>query len=381
MLQMKTPRTYFNEYNLLASAGEIIAKLSRRVILITGNKALTAVQSTLLPSLSASGIEYQIEFYSGKTTLNDIRSYLVKTIDYKATAVVGIGGGKVMDLVKAVAEDAKLPVITIPTIASNCASWTSLTVLYDEDGRHLDYRRLDAAPNLILADATILLSAPKRYIAAGMGDTIAKWLEAYNFFSDNYASVNEQLGVFLAKKASDIIKTYYSKVYDIAGHAQADGKGPDFFIEVLDAVFFLAGLIGSLRGGKHVAAYIHPLNDTFTLFPQVQAKTHGEVVAFANAVQLVLFRQSDQEIEKLLQFNQALSLPISLYDLGFSGSPEVAAHKIANAFDFDELEDDTTPYSVDSSKLKAALLKTHYLGIALTEKKYNPITVSDKKLI
>lgn len=52
-------------------------------------------------------------------------------------AVVGIGGGKVLDAAKLVAERAQVPVVTIPTSAATCAAWTALSNVYDDTGAFL----------------------------------------------------------------------------------------------------------------------------------------------------------------------------------------------------------------------------------------------------
>ncbi|NWL17946.1 iron-containing alcohol dehydrogenase, partial [Pseudomonas umsongensis] len=48
--------------------------------------------------------------------------------------VIGIGGGKVLDAAKAVANQAKVPLCIVPTIVSNDAPTSSLSVLYTEAG-------------------------------------------------------------------------------------------------------------------------------------------------------------------------------------------------------------------------------------------------------
>jgi glycerol dehydrogenase len=200
-----------------------------------------------------------------------------------------------------------------------------------------------------------------------MGDTLAKWLEAYNFFGSSYASVNEILGVTIARQAWDLIFAHYREAYTLSETAAEDG-GRDIFTDVIDGVFFLAGLIGSIRGGKHIASYVHPLNDAFTRLEEGQKCIHGEVVSFANAVQLALFRQDDKKIHELLAFNKVLGLPLSLDDLGFEGkNPEQTSHRLSAAFDWNEAaEDQVTPFAIGPAELEEAIVKVHFMGKALT---------------
>jgi glycerol dehydrogenase len=382
MVQIKAPNMYYNEYRLLERSGKLIAALGKHFFIIAGRRAFNSVKDTLIPALEAEKLHWDLVWYGGKTTKEEISALSEKATASRASALIAIGGGKIMDASKAAAEDAGLPVITIPTIASNCSAYTSLSVVYDESGGHKAYRRLKKAPDLILADTGLLRLAPKRFLAAGMGDTLAKWLEAYNFFDGGYASINERLGAFIARQAWDLIFTHFHEAYTQAeslatGIHSPDtpvpGKNPagtsvDIFTDVIDAIFFLSGLIGSIRGGKHVTAYIHPLNDAFTRLPEGQSRIHGEVVSFANIVQMVLFRQDEAIIQKLLTFNKTLGLPLSLDDLGFAGQdPRVSAHRLSSVFDWEEsVHDTTTPFQVRPDDLEVAILTSHALGLNLT---------------
>jgi glycerol dehydrogenase len=369
MVQIKAPSTYHNEYGLLARSGEHIAGIGRHLFIISGRRAFEAIQDQFIPALDAHHIRHHIEFYSGKTTAEDIAGFAKAASGFDA--LVAIGGGKVIDLGKAAAEDAKIPVIAIPTVASNCSAYTSLTVVYNKEGGYAAYRRLARAPELILADTGVLRRAPKRYIAAGMGDTLAKWLEAFNFFGPSYASVNEILGVTIARMAYDLVLAHYQEVYALA-ETSAETEGRDVFVDMVDAILLLAGLIGSIRGGKHVAAYVHPLHDALTQLPETRGLIHGELVAFANAVQLALFRQDETRVREMLDFNRRLKLPVTLDDLGLEGT-EKNVRRLSGAFDWNETAQDvTTPFAIGPGELEAALLKTHTLGISVKEGRKEP---------
>ena len=50
------------------------------------------------------------------------------------SAIAGMGGGKVIDLGRASADDLGLPFISIPTVAASDAPCSGLSVIYDETG-------------------------------------------------------------------------------------------------------------------------------------------------------------------------------------------------------------------------------------------------------
>ncbi|MFR3752757.1 MAG: iron-containing alcohol dehydrogenase [Enterocloster sp.] len=52
----------------------------------------------------------------------------------QSDVLLAVGGGKCVDTVKLAADLLRKPVFTIPTIASNCAPVTKLSIMYGEDG-------------------------------------------------------------------------------------------------------------------------------------------------------------------------------------------------------------------------------------------------------
>ena len=92
--------------------------------------------------------------------------------------LVGMGGGKAIDTAKGVAHQLGIPLVSLPTLVSNCAPITALSVVYREDGPFDRFLFYDAPPALTLVDLTLAANAPARFFRAGLGDTLAKYLES-----------------------------------------------------------------------------------------------------------------------------------------------------------------------------------------------------------
>ena len=88
-----------------------------------------------------------------------------------ADMIFAVGGGKAIDTCKVLAHDTNRPFFTFPTIASTCASCTSLGIVYHPDGSLREYSFSKIPPNHIFIDTEIIANAPVRYLWAGMGDT------------------------------------------------------------------------------------------------------------------------------------------------------------------------------------------------------------------
>jgi glycerol dehydrogenase len=86
-----------------------------------------------------------------------------------ADAVAGIGGGKLIDIAKAVAWDAGIKLMTVPTIAATDAPTSAATVWYDAESNFTGFECWPGNPDLVLVDTQVIAGGPPRALA-GMGD-------------------------------------------------------------------------------------------------------------------------------------------------------------------------------------------------------------------
>jgi glycerol dehydrogenase len=157
--------------------GEVCAALGKRALVIGGHAGLAAVDTQIRHQLAASAVE--LVGLSGLAVCSEenIQRLAHQVEVTGADLVIGVGGGKALDTSKAVAVQTHVPVVTIPTIAATCAAVTPLTIRYHANGHFRDLFPLAQAPAAVIIDSEILATAPLRWLAAGLGDTLAKWYE------------------------------------------------------------------------------------------------------------------------------------------------------------------------------------------------------------
>jgi len=160
MYYIKTPYKYVNEQGILEKAGNYISEIGKNPLIIKGKTAGESVGNAFYENLKANNVNTENSFvFSGFPSNNQFEFYAKKAKETNADVIIGIGGGKVLDTAKAAGDIAKIPVITIPTIAATCAAWASISIEYDDNGAFVQVRQNHNSATLVLADAKVIFNA------------------------------------------------------------------------------------------------------------------------------------------------------------------------------------------------------------------------------
>ena len=328
MLTIKAPETYACEPGLLEHAGELVSKYGRRAFIIAGERAWQAVEKTLAPGLEAWHIAWARQTLRGYPTCEKALDLVSQSAQARADLIIGIGGGKVCDMAKAVANLRGIPAVNIPTVAGTCACWAARSILYTEDG---DFDRIlwnAANPSMVLADVDVLIRAPKRYLASGIMDTLAKWYEFEPLIEAEPGDIVLRQDVAVAKLAKDILEA-------LGPGAMADGPDPEAFRQVLDAIFFLAGATGSFANGAAYQGFAHPWYYATTRVPESRHRLHGEKVAFGLLVQFILKEKPRAFIDEYLRqlvFYGITDVPGDWHTADEAGTIRALAERVLNEY-------------------------------------------------
>ncbi|MCL6456600.1 MAG: iron-containing alcohol dehydrogenase family protein [Gorillibacterium sp.] len=364
MIAAKAPEKYWNEPGVLARGGELIASFASNAWILAGKTALAVAGEVFMKSLTEQGIAYEVQTYEGYCTLEDIKIFACEVQASKADVIIGIGGGKILDTVKAIGDQLKLPVVTVPTIAATCAAWSALSVLYTRQGTQTGGSILEKSPKIVLADTAILASAPPRYIAAGIGDTLVKWYEAAPSVGNKPESIHARAGLLTSKLALDILEEFSIDAYLSAGN----GEATDAITEVTNAIIFLAGQAGSLSGGKQRASIAHAINNSLTKQHETHVRLHGEKVAFGLVVLLFLEGYSQTRIDAVAHLLHDLGLPLTLRELGFESKLAEKAALVAQGVAIPEAALADLSFIVTTELLEKAILNTDLTGQRIAQR-------------
>ena len=283
---------YYQGTDILEKVGEEAAKNQwKRVLVLGGNRALQAAWLQVESGLTRFNITYTLNSYSGFNTAEDISSFVQLYEKESCDGIIGIGGGKIMDLAKAIAALAGAPVFTVPTSAATCAAYAPLSVIYNESGRQEGIRFHNDEVDGVFVDLRVIANAPARLLAAGMADAMAKTCE----YSSTHAALRygeidtaKYCGYCLAKSADEILLNCGVKAYQAVEKKKITDELEDAVFASIAVIGVVSGLGGYTNkpGGRFAIA--HGFNEVIRGRWETDPRKflHGELVAVGIIAQL-----------------------------------------------------------------------------------------------
>jgi len=305
------PAKYVQGAGAIDEIGEFIVPLGNRVLAVGDAIGLSVTRAGREQSFGKNNI-FQVELeFDGEVSDREIERIASFSVKNKCGVIMAGGGGKVIDAVKAAAEDACAASVIAPTIASNDAPCSALSVIYNEDGTFNRLRPLRRNPDIVLVDTLIIAQAPVRYLVAGMGDALATWFEADACHKSGAVNLSGGTatiaGMAVARLCFDTLMEY-----GFDAKIACENKMINSALEkVVEANTLLSGL-GFENCGVAAA---HALSEGFSLIPEIHGFLHGETVAFGLLVQLLLGGGQDGETNRVFRFCHEIGLPVTLGDL------------------------------------------------------------------
>lgn len=307
------PPLYQRGYGIISLVGEIVAPLGKDILIIGGETALSVTHDYLATSLEQAGLQViGVEWYGGQCSWSNIHKLSAQAGSTQAQCLVGVGGGRALDTVKAVAFASGLPLVTVPTIAATCAAWTPLAAIYDDDGKYLEFSRKAALPQAVIVDTKIIAEAPVRYLVSGLGDTLAKWYELAASTRGQKLAAPVEAGLRLGKLCKDIIINEGPAAYQ----SVEKGQTSESIEQVVDAIIAIAGCVSGLGGDEARTAAAHAIYSGLTAMEATHQMVHGEIVGFGILAQLALENRPMVEVQEFLRLSCQIGLPITLDQLG-----------------------------------------------------------------
>ncbi len=223
---------------MLDKIGQIlIEKQIDKVVLFFGNDLIELFGSQVIDALSNAGVNVLSYMELDSICMQDVVE-LAFSMNNQSKAVIGIGGGKVIDAAKYAAFLKKLPFISVPTSASSDGFSSSSASMLVSGKRTSVPAKMAYG---IIVDIDVLKSAPEKFIYSGIGDMVSKITSLYDWCYEQQQGVSivDDFAMIIAKKAvNSFVRTPFKSIKD------------DLFLKELVNSLALSGIANELAGSS-----------------------------------------------------------------------------------------------------------------------------------
>jgi glycerol-1-phosphate dehydrogenase [NAD(P)+] len=217
----------------------------KRVVISSGSNVTSKVRRAVDSALGSEPVWIEV-------SAADIRNVdAVMAAAAGSGCIVGVGGGKSVDVGKLAAFKLHLPFYSVPTSASHDGISSPFASL---KGMDRPYSIMAKPPVGILADIDIIKSAPRRLLASGCGDLVSKltavkdWQLAHRVTGEYYGGYSASLALMSA----DVVIERSKAIATFDKDAVRD------LVEALISTGVAAGIAGSSRpcsGSEHLFSH------------------------------------------------------------------------------------------------------------------------------
>ena len=313
---MELPRLIVVGEKNIGKIGDFLKSLNntKKVSLISGSNVKKIVQKKIDESLASSNIKKS--WYLSK--INDAKS--IKEIEKnvrknKTNLVIGVGGGRSVDVAKMIAFNLGKPFVSIPTSASHDGIASPFVSVKGKKPHSM----VATAPLGVFVDVDIIKRAPKKLLASGCGDLIAK-ITAVRDWQLGNSKTGEYYGRYSAHLALMSAKIL------IENSSRFAKKGPNVreIVEALISAGVASCIAGSSRpcsGAEHL--FSHAVDK---LEPGVGL--HGEKCGIGA---IMIAKLQGQDWKNIVKTLKAVGAPTTAKEIGLKSNILAKALTIAQS--------------------------------------------------
>ena len=372
MTQMfASPGRYVQGYKEIRNLSSHAMNFGKSFAVITSKGRAASLSEEVKKSFDGKGCQLEFLTFEGECSNTEIQRLtdLVKQSPNKPDCVIGLGGGKVLDTAKAVAYYCGTPIIIVPTIASNDAPVSALSVIYDDEGTFIDCLFYPKNPEVVLIDTDIIVNAPVRLLVAGMGDALATFYEArtcVEAYRDNFLKTGSSMSS--SRMAMKATATSYGLAklckeilfeYGIEAKLAAEKKQ---VTKAVDRIIEANSLLSGIGFESNGVATAHAVYCGFTALKGREHLFHGEYVAFGTIAMLALEGRDRREIDEVVRFCLSVGLPVTFEDMNLGDMTDAELDIVVETAASPAQTSAVEPFEVTEHEMKAAIIEADCIG-------------------
>ncbi len=317
--RIELPKKVVIGSNILGSIGLELKKLNltSSAVVVSGSSATKLYAKEVVKALEDVSINCWDAFVL-KAEKVEVEKVLNIASEVKADTIIGVGGGKAIDVAKYSAYLANTYFISVPTAPSHDGIASPFASIRDM-GKPVSMKA--ATPILVFADVDVIAKAPRRHIIAGCADLLGKlssvldWKLAHRLRGEYYGDYAASLALLSAK--------HILKNYRLFAERNIPVEAVRILVEALISSGIAMAIAGSTRpasGSEHLIA--HAI-DVVANYPAL----HGEEVSIGTIVALYLHGRNWKRIKHV---QKAIGSPTTAKELGITTDQLIQALTIAH---------------------------------------------------
>ncbi|MDR1292577.1 MAG: glycerol dehydrogenase [Clostridiales Family XIII bacterium] len=324
---LAAPAKYYQGPDILRELYTYIEHIGEKFAVLTDNIVLEIVGDRIREGFEGTGATYDVVLFAGESTREEADRIVELTTRGHHDGIIGIGGGKVTDTAKLVADISGLPVVIIPTAAATDAACSAMSVVYDENGTFVVSKKMKKNPDVVLVDTAVIMGAPLRTFIAGVGDAFACYYEAKACRKSGAMNYNGGVGTQAAFAIAELCNKVLRENAVCAKAAVEKKQWSEALDKTIEANIYLGG-VGFENNGCAIA---HGVYNGMTAVIKPFHAMHGEAVAVGTLIQLAAEKVSTEEWNDVTDFYKQMGLPVCFEDLGVKNLDDELIMKIADA--------------------------------------------------
>jgi len=271
-----------------------------RVAVVVGATSGSAIKERLAPAIP------QADWYVAKDGCIDSAQGLADTIRHHSyDAIVGIGGGRVLDVTKFIAARIGLPMVAVATNLAHDGIASPVSILDNEAGRGSYGVPL---PIAVVVDLDQVRQAPPAMVIAGIGDVVSNLsaIADWELSREHTGESIDGLAVTLARTAAEAILYREGSVDD-----------DDFLVSLAEALV-MSGLAMAVSGNSRpCSGACHEISHAIDQQHPGKSGAHGFQVG-VGAVFASFLRGDRRMADAIAACLRRHGLPVVPEDLGLT---------------------------------------------------------------
>ena len=305
---MVLPRIVVTGPGVLEQLPAVIAELDlpERGLIVCDSNTLKIAGRQVNEYLEIGGHQMKKVVVKGANSQELLRvEDAVNGIDF----LIGVGGGRPIDLAKQAGFNKNIPFVSIPTAASHDGFGSARSSIR-QAGRKTSMQAIP--PIAVVADTTIISRAPSRLLAAGVGDIVSNQTAVLDWRLDGQKADYSEYAAALSEMAAQLVEDGIEKV------ASGTEEGVRLVVKALISSGVAMSIAGTSRpasGGEHKFSHWLDANSD-------NPALHGEQCGLGSIVTMYLHGGDWEKIRDTLK---AVNAPINSKGLGMDDGMVLSA--------------------------------------------------------